>query len=588
MPGFYGIRWKLAGTFFLITLLTILAAGISLLAWTEDNYINSVDQDLRSESLLIGRLLLNDQKPLVSKSQIPDLITQMGRSFNHRITVIAPDGKVLIDSESSPSRMENHSNRPEFREAVKSGYGVTTRYSSTLRVRMLYVATRFGPVENPTGVVRVSEPLSGLEHVLTSIRKAFLATALIAIILAAIASAKLAANITKTIEEVSDKARRLAEGDLTARASAPKTPKDETEALAITFNKMADQLESTVKALTEKQSQMQAIFEKTGNGLILLDSQMRIKMINPAACRMLSVSSADTAGKTVIEGTLSHELAALVERVIRTGEPAALDITPPSQEDGAVQSYVTPLESRSGALVVLHDITAARQLDAVRRDFVANVSHELRNPLASIKAMAETIMLRYKTDPEAPSQFAKSIVDEADRMTFLAEDLLDLARIESGRRVLTPQNVDISELVSAVFERLKPSADRKSVKLVSEVPIGESVFADRDALDQVISNLVDNAVKYNNDEGTVTVGFERVDSNVSISVTDTGIGMPQEDLARIFERFYRIDKARSRESGGTGLGLSIVKHLTESMGGSISVTSKINEGTTFTVVIPQD
>lgn len=584
MPKYISVRWRIAGTFFLVIFALILMLGLYLLNWTEDYYLRSLTTDLTRENKVVGRFAAD-----IPAGGLPGITRDLGRDLNYRVTIIAPDGRVLADSEKDFRKMENHANRPEVREAIAAGYGKSQRYSSTLQMDMLYVASTFKRNGKLAGVARVAEPLSGLQEVMTAIQRTFIAAALLAVILAALVSVKLASRITDRIERVSSVARKLASGDLSARVSPVEGSLDETSALALTFNSMAERLQSMVREITEQRSRMQTILDHTDDGLLLVDHQDKIQMINPAACRLLGIASDQIIGKTIIEGTLNHDLAALVSRVHRTREPAALEIILPNVKETALHVYVAPLEQAEGtigALAVLHDVTAGKKVEAIRRDFIANVSHELRTPLASIKAMAETILLRHKSDPSAALLFAGSIVQEADRMTLLADDLLDLAAIEAGRKLLQVENVEMGKLIEDVVERIRPAAKRKSIHIESNVTEGVSAIADKDSLIQILFNLVDNAVKYSREGDKVLVSAERINEQTSISVTDTGIGIPEEDLPRIFERFYRVDKARSRESGGTGLGLSIVKHLTELMGGKISVTSEPGKGSTFTLLLP--
>ena len=578
------LRWKLAGAFFLIILALVSSVGLYLLEWTEGYYVRSVSGDLRRESRAAASLA-----EAVSPRDAPGTVARLGKDLGHRITVIKADGTVVADSERDYRRMPNHSDRPEVRAALATGYGIATRYSATLRTDMLYVATRWERNGEVAGVVRVAEPLSGLREVMSTIRRTFLLAGIIAVLIAALLSVKLTSSITTPVESIASAARRLSRGDLTARVTAPDGLVEEMGALARTFNEMAEQLQGTIGEITEQKARMQAIFDHTDDGLLLVGPDGRIQMANPTACRMIGGDCADAAGKTVIEGTLSHDLAGLVDRVMRTREPGALDIALSAQDEQAVYAYVSPIagsDGKSGALAVLHDVTASRRLDAVRRDFVANVSHELRTPLAAIKAMAETILLRHKDDPSASPRFAEKIVREADHMTLLADDLLDLAQIESGQRTLTPRNADLRALVDDVLGRLRAPAETREVGLIAHVPEDVSVFVDPDGLGQILRNLVDNAVKYSHDGGEVVVSAERDGEDVVIRVADNGIGIPEDDLPRIFERFYRVDKARSRQSGGTGLGLSIVKHLLELIGGSMSVTSEVGRGTTFELRLP--
>ncbi len=583
MSRFLTVRWRLAAAFFLVILVLVSLTGLYLLDWTERYYIGSISSDLRRESHAIAGLVANTQTP-----HSPP-IGRIGHDLGHRITIIRSDGTVLADSERDAREMPNHANRPEFRQAMATGYGTSTRYSATLKTRMLYVATAHGPGRAPTAVVRVSEPLSGLDHVLATIQRTFFLAGLIALAAAALLSIRLASGITRPIEEISLAARRVQQGDLNARVPFQPQTAAELDALALTFNSMAEQLQSNIHEINQQSAQLQAVFDHSDNGLVLIGSDDVVRMINPAACRLLGLESSTALAKTLIEGTLNHDLAGLVDRVRRTGEAAALDVDLAAKEPRSVHAYVAPVlrsDDEMDILLVLHDVTALRKIDTIRRDFVANVSHELRTPLASIKAMAETIVLRHASSPAAVPDFASSIVQETDRMTLLAEDLLELTRLETKALEINVQPVDVTSLVGDVLSRLSGVAEKRAVRLLSDLGPGEVVHVDSRPLAQILSNLVDNAIKYTPEGGVVQLHLERSSGHVAIRVVDNGIGIPADDLPRIFERFYRVDKGRSRDSGGTGLGLAIVKHLCEQMGGRISVQSEVGVGSTFSVILP--
>ena len=581
MSAFTSLRWRIAATFFVVILVLLSLTGVYLLRWTEDYYLKSISGDLQRESRAVIGFVQ------ASPHDLPDIVLRMGQDLGHRITIIRSDGVVLADSKHNYHNMPSHEDRPEFRQAMATGSGQSTRYSATLKTRMLYVAASYPDKGKKLGVVRIAEPLSVLDKILAAIQRTFLLAGLIALIAAAVISLKLASGIIRPIECVASAARKLEKGDLSARVSVHPKIAGELGALASTFNKTAERLQGYLDDNSKQTARLQAVFGHTDNGLLLVDAENRVKMINPAACRILDIDGA--VEKTLIEGTLKHDLSSLVERVSRTHEPAALDINLGPTNEKAVHAYVTTVPRPDGGtdvLVVLHDVTSLRKLDAIRQDFVANVSHELRTPLASIKAMAETIILRHSSSPDAVPGFAESIVQEADRMTLLAQDLLDLTQIETQRRDMTTETVDIRKTVDDIFGRLTSAAESKSITLNNEVEADEIIETNAGSLVQVLMNLIDNAIKYTPEGGIVTVQAEHASNHAAIRVIDDGIGIPAEDIPRIFERFYRVDKARSRESGGTGLGLAIVKHLCEQMGGSVSVKSEIGAGTTFSVLLP--
>ena len=337
-------------------------------------------------------------------------------------------------------------------------------------------------------------------------------------------------------------------------------------------NRMEASFSAIMDELQAEKDRIRLIVDKTDDGLMVVDEHGRVQMINTAGDRLLGQ-----------EPLHNHELSELVRKVLSTGTRASLQIELDTPKTVPLDVYVTPLSD--GALVVMHDLTEIMKTDSVRRDFVANVSHELRTPLASIKAMAETIVLRGRKHPEAAEEFGRKIMDEADRLTAISDDLLDLARIEANRP-LRMEEFALLEVVQSAVSDLQPKAVNKAIEVSMNVPNDLLVTADRDAIYQILVNLVDNAIRYTRPGGSATILAEGNEAGVSISVADTGIGIPEDEQARVFERFYRVDKGRSRESGGTGLGLSIVKHLVEAQGGKITVESTVGEGSRFDIRIP--
>ncbi len=588
MQPFHSIRWKLTFAYTCVVLISISVLGVYLSVWTENSYVSSLRTELVAESRLTGRLSAN-LAPSGMKA-IDPLAKQIGNDLGRRITIIRADGTVLGDSHHDPSTMESHSNRFEFQRALKYGTGWTIRDSSTLKSRMLYVATRFGDGTHITGVARVAESLSMLDVQRSKIHRAFFIAALIAFVVAAVTGAKVSSNITRPILAMNAIARKFAKGDLKHRVEVNDKPGDEIDELAGTLNVMAYELRTMMSELAEEKTMLGAILSKTDSGLMVVDNHSRIRMLNPAAAQMLGVTPSQVQSKTLIEGILNHDLSELVNRVLRTGKPASLEIEFAIPDQTFLNVYATPLENQdgpNGAVIVMHDMTSTKRIDSVRRDFIANVSHELRTPLASIKAMAETIVLRGRKDPEMALKFAENITGQADRLAALSEDLLDLSKIEAGQTAVHKENLTVADMVVKMITEFTPVSARRNIELASIVPGGLGVYADSDAVCQILTNLIDNAIKYTPDGGKVTVSAVQAGNRAAISISDTGIGIPKEDQSRIFERFYRVDKARSRESGGTGLGLSIVRHLVESHGGRVTVQSTPGEGSTFTFTLPR-
>lgn len=395
-------------------------------------------------------------------------------------------------------------------------------------------------------------------------------------------------NIARRLRSINSFLRHYAEGNLSPDELVPTfsgNPIDELGELAGLLNQASSVVRQFTRELRREKSKLETILDKADDGFLVVNHEGNVTLANPMALKLLGTELSQVIGKSVIEATFNYDLSELVKRVMRTNIPASLQVQLVAPEPAYANVYVTPIQP-SGAMVVMHDITEAKRVDAVRRDFVANVSHELRTPLASIKAMAETIVLRGKTQPQVAEEFGKRIISEVDRLTAVSDDLLDLAKIETGHRTLHAEDFYLMEVVQSVLHTLAPKLEQKALEFRFEISDGLKVYADRGAIHQIMTNLIDNAIKYNRPAGQIVVSASESGDWVTISVTDSGIGIPQEDLSRIFERFYRVDKARSRESGGTGLGLSIVKHLVELHGGKFSVKSELGKGSVFTFMIP--
>lgn len=590
MSIFHSIRWKLTASLLLLMFGAISLLGLFLSEWARGYYIDALKVDLGNESRLVG----STSAPLIASNPlaINSLVKKSSQNLDCRVTVIRSDGKVLGDSHHDIAAMENHLNRPEVKSALTTGSGWAIRSSKTLHTNMLYVATRIGDAKNPIGVSRVAQSLAEVDAARGQIHLVFLIATLIAMLVAGVAGVSIAGNISRPIMSMTAVAKQLAKGDLGRRMHVRPEPRDEIDELADTLNTMASELRHMMDELAGEKTKLQTILDKTDDGLMVTDHNARVLMANPTASRLLGMDLFSIVGRTVIESTLSHDLSEMVGRVLRTGTPASLEIELGSPTQAHLNVYVTPLERSdgpSGAVIVMHDLTEFKRTDSVRRDFVANVSHELRTPMASIKAMAETIALRGRKDPDAAEDFARKIMSESDRLTALSDDLLDLAKIEVGRRPIKAETFPLLDVASQIESDCRIKAESKNIRLSVEIDKDLNVNADRDAVRQILLNLVDNAVKYTLTGGLVRISAERELDRVVLIVSDTGVGIPEADLPRIFERFYRVDKARARSGasvGGTGLGLSIVKHLVEAHGGKVNVQSELSKGTTFTFSLP--
>ncbi len=508
-----------------------------------------------------------------------------------RISFIAADGTVLGDSAVSLERLrtlENHRTRPEVAVALAGNKAADARQSHTTGERLLYAAVPARDAGGQiVGVVRAAYPLKKIEARMQGILRQTAWLSVVGLLIAVVVALALASTLSRPVRDMSEVAARLARGDYDARVAVQGG--DEHGRLADTLNLLARQVHLKVQELSRDKSQLSAILSNMTEAVVALDAAGRIIAVNPALTRAFGLDASGAQGRQFLEVLRHNQLDQVVRAVLADQKGRVEEVRTFSPEERIFEAQVAPLyesERFSGALVVLHDITRIRRLEQVRRDFVANVSHELRTPLASIKGFAETLEMGAISDPKNAVEFVNSISKQADRMTALVEDLLDLAAIESGERVPLIEPVAMKDLLEDVVAGLKPLAGRRNLELRSDIAAGLPAAAgDRNQLRQVFVNLLENALKFTQ-AGSVVVTAAVAGDRLMASVTDTGVGIPAQDLDRIFERFYRVDKARSREMGGTGLGLSIVKHLVETHGGSVRVESSVGRGSVFTVSLP--
>lgn len=576
------IFWRLAIAYGLLILGAVAAVGVLVLNRAEAYLLQQIEESLRTRAVLVREAVAAE-----GTGALEARVRALGQEIGTRITLIAADGGVLADSDEDPARMENHANRPEVREALAVSAGSATRYSRTLDRNMMYVALKS---TGPAAVVRVALPLDEVQDRLAVLQRmvwtAAAGTGLAALLLAF----ALARRTARPIDELTEGAEKIAAGAFGHRVYA--ISRDEVGTLAAAFNRMSERLATQFAQLEEDRQQLRTILSGMVEGVIALDAEQRVVFANERAARLLDLSPQAASGRKLWEVVRQRPLQEVVERALAQPEPCRDELSwagsPPRQL--TVHAARLPGAPPRGVVLVLHDTTELRRLERLRQEFVANVSHELKTPLAVIRACVETLAEGAADDREARERFLGRIGEQAGRLHALILDLLSLARVESGEEAFEMAAVPLGSAVGACLERHRARADAKGQRLeaVAPEPGGDvAAWADAEAVGQILDNLVDNAVKYTSDGGTIRVGWRVEGAQVCLTVQDTGIGIPEQDLPRIFERFYRVDKARSRELGGTGLGLSIVKHLTQAMHGQVEAVSKSGQGTTFLVRLPK-
>jgi signal transduction histidine kinase len=510
-----------------------------------------------------------------SRSSSDDLANTAGLALGHRVTLIDDRGVVLGDSEfegDALKALENHNHRPEVVEARRSGTGLTRRLSASAGDEELYVAVRA-----PLGVARVSVQTRALEGVFDRARRDVLLAGVIALLLAALFSFRFSRAVSRPIVELRDVARSIAKGDI-ARRPALAAP-GEVGDLATALHRLAEQLGARLTALQADQALLRAVIQSLEEGVLAVNTESQVVQINDSARNLLAIRAPVPFPVDLLPR--SGELRDALSHALRGETSGTVELT---LGDRTLSLTARPL-AHGGAVLALLDLTSTRRLESVRRDFVANVSHELRTPLTVVAGFAETLSDANVPD-EKRREFTEKILANTARMQRMVDDLLDLSRIESGGWVPNPERVDVQMLAEEVAGALSDAASGNGTRIALAIaPESRQLYADRTALRQIIFNLVENAIRYTRG-GEVTISTAVDGDNTVLVVTDTGAGIPQEHLPRIFERFYRADSGRARETGGTGLGLAIVKHLVERHGGRIEATSVPGRGTTIRVLFP--
>jgi len=583
------LLWQLYPYFLLIIAISVVGVVWYGSQSLREFYLNQVAYNLKSQGQLV-EIQISDELAGLKFKEIDDLCKKIGAVDSTRITVILPHGEVIADSDEISGRMKNHADRPEFQDALRHGIGNSVRVSETLGKRMMYLAIPVKQDGKVLAVIRTAVPITAIDEAIESMyQKLFLAGAIVAVF-AAVISLVLSRKISHPVEQMTDVAKHFASGELDLRLPIP----DVTELadLARALNKMAQQLSSRIDAITKEQGQMQAILSSMIEGVLAVDSMGYIVSVNEAAAELLGIDADRAKGLSIEEVVRNPQLQQYIEDILKTGESTEGDFYVLNDRGRCLQMYGSGLtDSRGGsggAVLVLHDITRTRHLEEVRRDFVANVSHELKTPVTAIKGFVETLLEGAVNEPGQPQLFLEIIARHADRLNAIIEDLLSLSRLEEDgeKRKLSFEVTGIMPPLASAIELSKVKADQKHIAV--ELLCDEKIMAKINAalVEQAVLNLVDNAIKYSRENSTIKVDVLEIGNEIVIRVSDQGCGIAQEHLDRIFERFYVVDKGRSRKLGGTGLGLSIVKHIAQVHDGCVSVESRLDSGSTFTIHLP--
>jgi two-component system, OmpR family, phosphate regulon sensor histidine kinase PhoR len=588
------IALKLTLTLVGFVAVTSLVAGVYLTRALENFAVESLETRLGSVAAVVhdeARALLRRGAPATGPQ---DLAIRVARATGARVTLIAPDGRVVAESERAfvdVAALENHAARAEVREALAGRTGRALRHSATTEAPLLYVAVPVREEGRVLGVLRLALPLSAVTASYATLHQVMLAGGAVALLVALAIGIFVAGRVTRPVVEMQSIARQMSDGSFLVRAPTRST--DEIGTLGRSLNVMAGRLREKIQDLEQEQAKITAMLDAMVEAVIAVDGHEHVLLMNEQARAMFGLGSSRGEGKPFLEVIRNADLHEIFRAVHAGGVGLALrqeiEMTSPAYRVVGVNAVgLSPVGGEPGVVMVLHDLTALRQLERVRTEFVANVSHELRTPLTAIQGYLETLLSGALEEPENARRFLEIVLRHSERLGRLLNDLTDLSNIELGKVTLRKEAVRLDELVASVVAIIGPRAARSRVTVTADTPAElPAVTADRDRLVQVLINLVDNAVKYTPEGGAVTVAARSIgDGAVEIRVSDTGIGIPAADLPRITERFYRVDKARSRELGGTGLGLAIVKHLVLAHGGELRIESQEQQGTTVRFTLP--
>ncbi len=582
------IVWKLFLTYVIVVLLCLGIVGVYIGTSLRSYFVEGVAHRLTINARLVEDILREDfQSENIYRLQ--SSVRGLAEKVDARITIICTDGVVLADSEKDAHLMDNHWNRPEVQAALKGETGQSIHYSGTLKRKMMYLAVPLKQAGSVIGVVRLALPLTEVQAKIAHIYRAIAMGALLALMIALIISFLTAETIARPLQEMVLAARDIAQGKY--RVLKVKS-KDEISQLALALNQMSEEIQNNIRTITEEKNELRAILSSMAEGVIVIDKDERILLINSSCEEMLGLSAEKVTGKFLWEVARKEELISLVKRVLTRGDEEGIEMTLDFPETRVLYAQVAPILSEggdnSGVVVVFHDITRLKQLEKLRREFVANVSHELKTPLTSIKGFVETLVEGGISDPENSMKFLKIIQQHTERLDNLVNDLLELSSIESGELPMNFEKIRLKELIAHTVASFVDRLSQKNQMLnITVTPEDLDGWIDEEKMQRALSNLLDNAHKYTPSGGQIEISATQELDRIKIEVSDNGEGIPSEHLPRIFERFYRVDKARSRQLGGTGLGLAIVKHIILAHGGEISVESKVGVGTKFTIYLPK-
>jgi len=583
------ILWKLFSGYVVLIFLSISIVGILISKQVEEETLSEIERSLYLRATFLQNIALE----LLSNSsniKIQDRIKNLGKKIDTRFTVININGRVLADSQKDPKAMDNHGNRPEILAAHSHGQGITTRFSDTIKNNMMYYALAVMKDDKLIGYVRTSLPLSVIDERLSRIHTLVLFAMSVSILVALLLGFFVARGFAKPLTAMTTIAENMSEGNYDQRISIDR--KDEIGSLAKALNKMAKNSSERLETIILEKNKLVAILAGMVEGVVAVDKNENIIHFNEAAKRILGISNNVDMDRKIWETTHLQEFCQIFSLALNEETEIRKKYkTVKKSKDQIVDVHASPFRDGSGELVgvvaVLYDVSELERLETIRKDFVANVSHELKTPITAARGLLETVIDDNEMSIENHRIFITKAMNQILRLSNIVTDLLSLSRLETVKMDLIRECIDLRDVVNDSIQALHPVSEEKRISIeYEEFDMSLEVLGDREALFQSVNNLIDNAIKYNSKHGKVWLRLYNEGKNAVLEVRDSGIGIEALEKHRIFERFYRIDKARSTQVGGTGLGLSIVKHTVLAHGGQLSVESFLGTGSTFKIFIP--
>lgn len=584
------LLWQLYPSYLLITLVALAAIGWYASSAMQKFYYAQVSDDLKESTYILEDQILASYKTK-DTPKLDKLCKSLGTAGDRRITVINTSGKVLADSHEDPTQMDNHSNRPEIITAMNKQVGSKVRFSNTLEQNMMYVAIPLTEQTEVVAVLRVAKSVSAINMQLDKIGNKLFIGGIIVAVVAALLSLIVSSKITKPLKELRNGAILFANGDLTHKL--PLGNCQEIDSVSQAMNQMAGDIDERIRTISRQRKEHKAVLSSMSEAVLAVDSEQKLITLNSSAAEMIGVEIPQAKGRALQEVVRNPALQNFVINSLASNEPVEENITfHEDDNEHFLQARSNALQDEDGQkigiLVVLNDITRIRRLEKVRSDFVANVSHELKTPITSIKGFVETLLEGAVKNPDEAQRFLDIIAKQTDRLDAIIDDLLALSRIEqhTEKTQIELEDSNIKEMLNDAIELCKNKAQAKhiEVKLTCAQEIKAQI--NTPLLEQAVVNLLDNAIKYSSNNSKIEIEALKNENNISITVTDFGCGIDKNSLPRLFERFFRVDKARSRKLGGTGLGLAIVKHIVQAHNGSVDVNSSPGKGSKFTINLP--